>query len=308
MPQTRYKFSRPRSTAEQLTDLAADLERLRESIVTIGDGDGEVYLHFPVGNPKHRPKIHSRDNSCLSHPQTTITFIPSLLTPGSSTNTEPSARNIKGTVILQYNESSKNRSSHIDDVFYSDLGDETMSLHTLEQDRTWMIGGNFKGGTRVNSTATPSTTTPGFSTPGLFSLTGATYTPASYPNPDHPQFHSLYDTSTTETTGSQSSKRPEPSEQYGTTKPKRQRGRSPDQSAGSSKKMISAISSGSSPSAFLMQTVDGHSDDQGGSRNEHDSTSQRSPSTDLSQITPASTAIEKDTQQAASGKRRIWES
>ena len=143
-----------------------------------------------------------------------------------------------------------------------------------------MIGGNFEGGTRLDSTATPSATTPGFFTPGIFSLAGATYTPLSHLNPNHPQYQSSHYTPTSETTGSQSSKRPNASEQNGTTKSKRRRGKSPDQSADSSEEMTSAISSGSPASARFLQTVDGHPDDETGLETKTASPSQQVPSDD----------------------------
>ena len=111
----QWLFSQYGSTDEQLTNLAADLKRLRASVATIRNG--EVSVKFPVGNPKHRPQIDGEDNLCLSHPDSIISFIPYSLTPGSSTNAESSARNIEGTVILQYKLEDKDRSSRIDHVF-----------------------------------------------------------------------------------------------------------------------------------------------------------------------------------------------
>ena len=254
--QWKWEFPRPGVTDKQLNDLAADLRTLRGSNVTVKPD--KVLVRMPtetLGRRRHIDSQYRDDNACLSE---SITFIPSSPLPGSPANANSSAGRSEGTVILQYKESGKNVTSCINNVSYIECENGKISLHNLSRDQTFMMGGDFEGGTRVDSE----------NTPGFFSLKGATYTSRSYSTSEHPQDQHSYDTPTTDTMGSQTS----------------ERAKSPGRDGAGTLDPNPA-------SALFLQTIGGLADDETGSETESASPSRQVLSDDWSYTTPTFTPI-----------------
>jgi hypothetical protein len=181
MPRThrpQWDFPCPGSTVQDRINLADDLKSLHEGTVTVQSE--RVRVRLPLGVIKPRPCIDGVNNDCLSQK---LTFVPSLPPTGNSDNTEPSAGERKGQVILEYKESDKHCASRIKNVTYKGHGDGKISLHNPDLKGRHMIGGEFEGGTQVNSTRTP----------GLFSLEGATFKKSMHLNREYDHYESWHD-------------------------------------------------------------------------------------------------------------------
>lgn len=175
---TEWTIDRPGSDFQSLFDFANELRVLDPISIDIDPESQSIFPNFPIG--KTKPHINVHDCDCL---EGAAVFSSSSKPPGSSA--AQSDLKMEGDVFIR--DLTDGCVSRIKNVVYKGDGAGKWSLHHPSYDGRMMFGGDFAGGTQVESTKTP----------GLFYLNGAKYTARHYWNPDHSGDQASLDTPTT---------------------------------------------------------------------------------------------------------------
>ena len=189
----RWTIHRPGRTWTDLAHLASRFGVFRPASVTMKGDPGSLILHFAGETTKSRPHINGCDNECLAGP---LMFIPYSKAPRSS----PTSSNATRQGDLFMIDPADGCVSHIRNAIYEPHEDKTISLHDPSLEGRLMCGGDFVGGTQREVQGVP----------GSIYLEGAKFTMRKYWNPDRPRYGTQQNTSmtATDTSGSQSKKRP----------------------------------------------------------------------------------------------------
>jgi hypothetical protein len=220
-----WTFERPGMDFTSLCNFAEELRVFKPETIDIDPASESESIRPNFATGQTKPHIDAHDCNCLEGAAMFSSWSNSLGCSAAQSGTKKT-----GDVITI--DPTDGRMTRVQNVLHQADGTGKWSLHHPSHDGRTMFGGDFAGGTQVESTRTP----------GLFYLNGAKYTARHYWSPDHPGDQASLDTPTTFTnmSGLLDSERCAPAKiaasvVAGSSKSKRPRKRSQSPPAGSSR-------------------------------------------------------------------------